>query len=281
MYETLEIEIKSAVATIWMNRPAVHNAFNAGVIAELTSACHRLGADTSLRVIVLAGRGKSFSAGGDLNWMRETAEADLASNQEDARKLAIMLRTLAEVSKPTIARVHGAALGGGMGLVSACDICIASPDASFATSEVRLGLIPAAISPYVVRAIGQRQAYRYFQTAERISAERAVQLGLVHELVAPEHLDAKVQEIVDVLLLGGQAAQSAAKDLIRAVAERGMDDAVVEDTAQRIATLRTQAEAKEGISAFLGKRKPEWADLSLNGFSAAVAPGSSTGRGNS
>ena len=278
MYESLEIQIKPSVATIWMNRPAVHNAFNAGFIAELTSACQRLDADDSLRVIVLAGRGKSFSAGGDLNWMRETAEADAASNQEDARKLATMLRTLSEVSKPTIARVHGAALGGGMGLASACDICIATPDASFATSEVRLGLIPAAISPYVVRAIGQRQAYRYFQTAERISAERAAQLGLVHEIVESEHLDSKIQGIVDALLLGGPAAQSAAKDLIRGVADRGVDDAVVEDTAQRIATLRTQPEAKEGISAFLGKRKPQWANPDAGQSLAALMPGSVTGR---
>lgn len=261
MYETLDIQINSAVATVWMNRPAVHNAFNADFIMELTAACKALDADASVRVIVLAGRGKSFSAGGDLNWMRETAVADAASNQDDARRLATMLRTLSEVSKPTIARVHGAALGGGMGLVSACDICIASSAASFATSEVRLGLIPAAISPYVIRAIGQRQAYRYFQTAERISAERAAQLGLVHEVVAPEHLDTKVQEIVAALLLGGPMAQSAAKDLIRGVAERGVDDAVLEDTAQRIATLRSQPEAKEGMSAFLDRRDPEWVAL--------------------
>lgn len=275
MYETLDIHVDAPVATVWMNRPAVHNAFNATFIRELTAACNVLDADTSLRVIVLAGRGKSFSAGGDLNWMRETADADSLSNQDDARRLATMLRTLSEISKPTIARVHGAALGGGMGLVSACDICIASSTASFATSEVRLGLIPAAISPYVIRAIGQRQAYRYFQTAERLSAERAAQLGLVHEVVAPEHLDSKVQEIVDALLQGGPSAQSAAKDLIRNVAEQRVDDTVLEDTARRIAVLRSQPEAKEGMTAFLDRREPEWVARIAKASSVSMSAGSS------
>jgi methylglutaconyl-CoA hydratase len=175
-------------------------------------------------------------------------------------KLAGMLRTLAEMSKPTIARVHGAALGGGMGLASACDICIAGERALFATSEVKFGIIPSAISPYVIRAIGERQAYRYFQTAERIDARRAAELGLAHEAVASDALDAKVKEVVDALLLGGPKSQSAAKELIRAVANRPLSDAVVEDTARRIASLRVTPEAREGLDAFLSKRPAAWVD---------------------
>jgi len=258
MYETLEIARDGAVATIWMNRPDVHNAFNEALIAELTAACRQLDADDAVRVVVLAGRGRSFSAGADLNWMRRAADASVDANLADARRLAGMLRTLAELGKPTIARVHGAALGGGMGLASACDICIAATGAVFATSEVKFGIIPSAISPYVIRAIGARQATRYFQTAERISAARAGELGLAHEVVAPEALDGKVQEVVAALLQGGPQAQAAAKDLIRAVANQPVSDAVVEDTARRIATLRATPEAQEGLAAFLDKRPASW-----------------------
>ena len=258
MYETLEIQRKAGVATIWMNRPDVHNAFNAQLIADLTTACIELDADDTVRAVVLAGRGKSFSAGADLNWMKAAGEASEAENFADAMKLAGMLRTLAEMKKPTIARVHGAALGGGMGLASACDICIAGDKAVFATSEVKFGIIPSAISPYVIRAIGERQAYRYFQTAERINATRAATLGLAHEAVATEELDAKVSEVVEALLQGGPKSQAAAKDLIRAVANRPVSDAVVEDTARRIASLRVTPEAKEGLAAFLDKRPAAW-----------------------
>ncbi|AUL98997.1 enoyl-CoA hydratase [Zoogloeaceae bacteirum Par-f-2] len=258
MYETLEIELKNGVATVWMNRPDVHNAFNAQLIADLTAACRQLDADDTVRVVVLAGRGKSFSAGADLNWMKAAGAASEADNFADAMKLAGMLRTLAELDKPTIARVHGAALGGGMGLASACDMCVAGDRAVFATSEVKFGIIPAAISPYVIRAIGERQAYRYFQTAERIDAARALALGLAHEVVASEVLDAKVAEIVEALLLGGPKAQAAAKRLIRAVGNRPLSDAVVEDTARRIAQLRATPEAREGLSAFLDKRPAQW-----------------------
>ncbi|HNQ77029.1 MAG TPA: enoyl-CoA hydratase-related protein, partial [Pseudothauera hydrothermalis] len=218
----------------------------------------QLDADDTVRVVVLAGRGKSFSAGADLNWMKAAGAASEADNFADAMKLAGMLRTLAELDKPTIARVHGAALGGGMGLASACDMCVAGDRAVFATSEVKFGIIPAAISPYVIRAIGERQAYRYFQTAERIDAARALALGLAHEVVASEVLDAKVAEIVEALLLGGPKAQAAAKRLIRAVGNRPLSDAVVEDTARRIAQLRATPEAREGLSAFLDKRPAQW-----------------------
>ncbi len=259
MYETLEIEMDRGVATVWMNRPEVHNAFNAQLIADLTAACRQLDADDAVRVVVLAGRGKSFSAGADLNWMKAAGAASVEDNLEDARRLAAMQRTLSGMSKPTIARVQGAALGGGMGLASACDICIAADRAVFATSEVKFGIIPAAISPYVIRAIGERQAYRYFQTAERISAARAQELGLAHEVVGSEDLDAKVGEVVDALLQGGPKAQAAAKDLIRAVAGRPVSDEVVEDTARRISSLRATPEAKEGLDAFLSKRPAAWA----------------------
>ncbi|MBV2265183.1 MAG: enoyl-CoA hydratase/isomerase family protein [Thauera sp.] len=257
-YETLEIVREAGVATIWMNRPDVHNAFNAQLIADLTTACVELDADQAVRAVVLAGRGRSFSAGADLNWMKAAGEASEAENFADAMKLAGMLRTLAEMNKPTIARVHGAALGGGMGLASACDICIAGDKAVFATSEVKFGIIPSAISPYVIRAIGERQATRYFQTAERIGAARAAELGLAHEAVASEELDAKVKEVVEALLQGGPKSQAAAKDLIRAVANRPLSDALVEDTARRIASLRATPEAKEGLAAFLDKRPAAW-----------------------
>lgn len=258
MYETLEILRDGGVATVWMNRPEVHNAFNAQLIADLTAACRALDTDDTVRVVVLAGRGKSFSAGADLNWMKAAGAASVEENLADARRLAAMLRTLAEMTKPTVARVHGAALGGGMGLAAACDICVAGERAVFATSEVRFGIIPSAISPYVIRAIGARQAGRYFQTAERISAARALDLGLAHEVAADEALNVRVADLVAALLQGGPQAQAAAKDLIRAVANRPVSDEVVEDTARRIATLRATAEAREGLDAFLAKRPAAW-----------------------
>lgn len=258
MYATLEIERRDAVAMLWMNRPEAHNAFNAQLIDELADACTAIGEDTGVRVVILAGRGKSFSAGADLNWMKQAGAAGEAENFADARRLALMLRTLAELPKPTIARVHGAALGGGMGLAAACDICVASTAARFATSEVRFGIIPAAISPYVLRAIGERQAGRYFQSAERISAERAERLGLVHEVAAPEELDARIAEIVAELLQGGPLAMAAAKRLIGAAGTRAVPDALIDETARRIAQLRATPEAREGLSAFLEKRSPAW-----------------------
>ena len=258
MFMHLEIELDGPVATIWMNRPELHNAFDENLILELTAACVALDRDKDVRVVVLAGRGRSFSAGADLNWMKRAADNGIADNQNDARALAKMLRTLAEMKKPTIARVQGAALGGGMGLAAACDITIASTKAVFATSEVRFGIIPSVISPYVLRAIGARQASRYFQTAERIDAARARAIGLAHEIAEPDQLDAKVQEIVDALLLGGPLAQAAAKELIRAVDHQPINDNLVEDTAHRIAHLRATPEAKDGIAAFLEKRPPGW-----------------------
>lgn len=258
MYETLEIERAGKIATIWMNRPAVLNAFDEQLIAELAAACAELDADASVRVVVLAGRGKHFSAGADLNWMKRASQFTHEQNVEDARKFANMLRTLSEMSKPTIARVQGAALGGGTGLTAACDMAIASSDAVFSTSEVKFGIIPSAISPYVLRAIGPRHALRYFQSAERISAERALTIGLVGEVVPQAELDNCIAKLVDALLQGGPQAQKAAKDLIVTVNGKTIDKNISEETAQRIARQRATDEAKDGIAAFLEKRPPSW-----------------------
>ncbi len=208
--------------------------------------------------MVLAGRGKSFSAGADLNWMKTAGEASFEDNVADARKLAAMLRRLAEMPKPTIARVQGAALGGGMGLAAACDICVAATAASFATSEVEFGLIPSAIGPYVLRAIGARQASRYFLTAERIDARKALEIGLVHEVVEEDQLHQAVGALAEALLAGGPQAQAAAKALIRDMAGQSINNSLVEETARRIAALRGGGEAWEGLSAFLDKRPPRW-----------------------
>jgi methylglutaconyl-CoA hydratase len=258
MFETLTIEHVGPVATVWMDRPDVFNAFNEKLIDELTRACQLLEQDVDVRVLVLAGRGPHFSAGADLNWMRRAAQASEPDNLEDARRFARMLRTLSSLSKPTIARVQGAALGGGTGLTAACDMAVASVDAVFSTSEVKFGIIPAVISPYVLRAIGPRQALRYFQSAEQISAERAMAIGLVHEVAPLELLDAAVAALVKPLLAGGPLAQKATKELIAAVQCQPLDDRTIEDTAQRIARQRRTDEAREGVSAFFDKRRPAW-----------------------
>ena len=258
MFETLEIERSGKVATLWMNRPEVLNAFNEQLIADLNDACLQLDADPSVRVVVLAGRGRHFSAGADLNWMRRAALGSEAANLEDARRFARMLRTLSGLSKPTIARVQGAALGGGTGLAAACDMAVASEDAVFSTSEVKFGIIPAVISPYVLRAIGPRHALRYFQSAERITAKRALDLGLVNEVTAVDGLDAGMAALIEPLLAGAPGAQKAAKDLIEAIKGRPIDDSTLEETAQRIARQRATAEGRDGVAAFLEKRAPAW-----------------------
>lgn len=257
-YSTLEIQRDGAVATLWMNRPEVFNAFDEQLIVELTQACQALDHDDSVRVVVLAGRGRHFSAGADLNWMRRAASHGEAENLADARQFARMLRTLATLSKPTVARVHGAALGGGAGLTAACQMAIASDDAVFSTSEVRFGIIPAVISPYVLQAIGPRQAQRYFQSGERFDAARALAMGLVSEVAPAAQLDARVATLAESLCAGGPCAQRAARELIAAVHGRPLGEATDEDTAQRIARQRATAEAREGIAAFLEKRPADW-----------------------
>lgn len=257
--ELVQIERSGAVATLWLNLPERHNAFDEHLIAAITAALDALACDSDVRAVVLAGRGKSFSAGGDLDWMRRAAGYGFEQNLADAGQLAHMLRTLAELPKPTIARVHGAALGGGMGLACACDIAVASEAAFFATSEVRFGLIPATIGPYVLRAIGARQCQRYFQSAERIDAARAREIGLVHELAPADQLDARIAELCSALAAGGPQAQARAKRFIAEVANRPIDAALVAETAEAIAAIRATDEAREGLTAFLDKRKANWA----------------------
>ena len=255
---TLEVEQAGPVARVWMNRPAVHNALNEDMIDELAETFLDLGEDPDVRVIVLSGRGKSFSAGGDIEYMKQQGFAPRETNLVTARGLAEMFRIIAVCPKPTIARVNGAAMGGGLGLIAACDITVALSTAVFAASEVRLGLIPSTIAPYVLRAIGPRQARRLFQTGERIDAAQAHRIGLVHEIAEPEQADARVQAIVDDLLAGGPIAQSAAKNLIEAIADRPITRGLIEETAVRIADVRSGPEAFEGLSAFLEKRPPDW-----------------------
>jgi methylglutaconyl-CoA hydratase len=255
---TIEVEIRGAAAWLWLNRPAQHNALNEDLIRELTLVVRGFGDDPAIRVIVLSGRGRSFCAGADIESMKRLGEADAAENRDNALELADLFHAIAWSPKPTIARVNGTAIGGGLGLVSACDIAIAASDARFAASEVRLGLIPATIAPYVVRAVGQRWARRLFQTAERITAAQAEKIGLVHEAVGADELDARVEAVVNELLMGAPAAQHAAKEMIDAVAGRPITAELIEYTAERIAVIRAQDEAQEGLSAFLEKRKPGW-----------------------
>ena len=254
----LEAVDDAGVARVVLNRPEVHNAFNDELIADLTAALKRLEQDPKVRAVVLAAEGKSFSAGADLNWMKRMAGYSEAENRADARGLAGLMRTLNDLAKPSLAMVQGAAYGGGVGLVACCDIAVASTRASFCLSEVKLGLIPAVISPYVIAAIGERASRRYFLTAERFDAEAALRLGLVQEVVAPEDLEAAGRRVLDALLAGGPEAQAAAKRLVRDLAGRPIDDALIEETAKRIAEVRAGGEAREGVSAFLEKRPPGW-----------------------
>jgi methylglutaconyl-CoA hydratase len=236
----------------------LHNAFDASLIAALTDALHTASSDASVRVVVLEGSGASFSAGADLNWMRSMAAAGETENRDDALTLARLMRTLDELPKPTIARVHGAAFGGGVGLVTCCDIAIGAMGAKFGLTESRLGLLPAVISPYVIAAIGARQARRWFATAETFDAAEALRIGLLHQVVVAEELDAAVQRQIDLLLKAGPQASSSAKKLIRDVAAQHDRDALDAANATLIARLRVSPEGQEGLSAFLDKRKPGW-----------------------
>ena len=258
MSEHLLLQRDGPVARLRLNRPELHNAFDAGLIATLTIALADIGADDSVRVVVLEGAGASFSAGADLNWMRGMAAASQAENREDALALAGLLRTLDTLPKPTIARVQGAAFGGGVGLVAACDIAIGVPEAKFGLTESKLGLLPSVISPYVIDAIGPRQARRYFASAEIFDATQAQRIGLLHDVVAADALDAAVDRQVGLLLKAGPHAASAAKQLVRRVAAGGDADTIDAANADLIAALRVSSEGQEGIAAFLEKRKPAW-----------------------
>ncbi|WP_427851777.1 enoyl-CoA hydratase-related protein [Stenotrophomonas acidaminiphila] len=260
MSEALLVSRDNAVATLHLNRPELHNAFDAGLIATLTAALEAAAADPAVRAVVLAGHGPSFSAGADLQWMRAMAGASQEENRQDALALARLMRTLDELPKPTIARVHGASFGGGVGLVACCDIAIAAEGARFGLTESRLGLLPAVISPYVIAAIGPRQARRWFATGEHFDAADALRMGLVHQVVAADALDAAVQRQLQLIGKAGPVAAAAAKVLVREVHAAGGDrDALDRANAGLIAALRASDEGREGLTAFLEKRPPRWA----------------------
>ena len=252
------VERQDGVGRITLNRPEVRNAFDDALIAALAKAFAELDADKNVRAVVLAGNGPAFCAGADLNWMKRMAGYSHDENLRDARALADMLATLDCMAKPTIARVHGPAFAGGTGLVAACDIAVGTPEAKFCFSEAKLGLSPATISPYVMRAIGPRAASRYFLTAEVFSGDEALRIGLLSALVPAAELDAYIGQLLDHLLAGGAAAHARIKELVRDIAGRPIDDKLKADTARRIAEIRASPEGKEGIASFLEKRKPSW-----------------------
>jgi len=254
----ITVERKGGVGRVTLNRPEVRNAFDDALIAKLTQTFTALDRDSSVRAVVLAGNGPAFCAGADLNWMKRMSGYSYDENVRDARALAEMLSTLDRMDKPTIARVHGPAFAGGTGLVAACDIAVGTPDAKFCFSEAKLGLSPATISPYVMRAVGARAASRYFLTAEVFDADEALRIGMLSALVPASELDASIEALLKHLLAGGSGAHARIKDLVHDVAGRPIDDELKGDTARRIAEIRASEEGKEGIASFLEKRKPKW-----------------------
>jgi methylglutaconyl-CoA hydratase len=254
----LSVTVQDHVARITLTRPEVRNAFNDDVIAQIKSAFEAVGARDDVRCVVLAAEGPAFCAGADLNWMRRMADYTQGENLADAGELAAMLRTIYECPQPTIARVQGDVYAGGMGLVAACDMAVSVDTANYCLSEVKLGLIPATISPYVIRAMGARAAHRYFLTAERFGAAEAHRIGLVHEVVSADALDAKVGELTQALVSASPNAVRACKKLVQDVAEREINDALVAQTVASIADIRASSEGKEGVQSFLQKRKPNW-----------------------
>jgi methylglutaconyl-CoA hydratase len=251
---------RRGVCTLTLSRPEIHNAFDSVLIAQLTGALDHIGKDNRVRVVVLTGEGKSFSAGADLNWMRSMADATQEENLADSLALAALMRALNFLRQPTIARINGAAFGGGVGLVACCDNAVAADSALFGLTEVRLGLVPAVISPYVVEAIGVRQARRLFVTAERIDAATAHRIGLVHSVCPANELDLRVEQEIDLILKAGPGAAAAAKALSIGVAGRSRDGQQQMDqhTATLISNLRVSEEGQEGLIAFLEKRDPDW-----------------------
>lgn len=257
-YQTLTIAITDKIATVTLNRPELRNAFNEGAIAELALAFDELGRNELVRAIVLAANGPAFCAGADLNWMKKMAGYSHDENQADAARLADMLRTIYLCPKPTVAKVQGDCYAGGMGLVAACDIVVAAEGVNFCLSEVKLGLIPATISPYVIKAMGEQAARRYFITAERFDATAARRMGFAHEVVPLEELDVTVMGIVRGLVSNSPHAVGEAKKLVREIVGQPVSDALLDDTARRIAEIRASSEGREGVSSFLEKRKPSW-----------------------
>lgn len=257
-YQTIELQRDGHTASVILNRPEVRNAFNELTIAEITRAFLEIGADASVRAIVLAARGPAFCAGADLNWMRKMADYTHEENRADAAQLAHMLRTIYECPQPVVASVQGDCYAGGMGLAAACDIALAADNAHFCLSEVKLGLIPATISPYVIKAMGENAARRYFLTAERFTAAEALRIGFVQQVVAADALDATVAAIVKALVSNSPNAVRQAKRLVREVGGRPVSSILIADTVEGIAQIRASDEGREGVSSFLEKRKPGW-----------------------
>ena len=250
--------VEKAIATITLNRPEVHNAFDEQVIGDLTEAFKKAEADVAVRAVILRGNGKSFCAGGDLNWMKRSAAYSYDENVTDAMRLGTLLKTINFLTKPTIALVQGNAFGGGVGLTACCDIVIAEETAQFCLSEVRIGLIPSIIAPYVIAAMGERHARRYFMTAERFDGKTAKEIGFVHEVVPAGGLDAAAEKIVASLMEGAPAAQARGKKLLLEISGHPIDDTIIKKTAVQIAEARASDEGREGLSAFLNKSEPAW-----------------------
>lgn len=254
----LELKFEAGVATVTLNRPEVRNAFNDEVIQELTAMFMGLAEREEVRCVVLTGNGPAFCAGADLNWMKRMADYTREQNIEDAEALARMMRIVYNCPKPTIARIQGDVYAGGCGLVAACDIAVAVDSAQFCLSEVRLGLIPATISPYVIRAMGERAAHRYFLTAERFDAAEARRIGFVHEVAAASALDATVAALAEALVTNGPVAMKECKQLVQDVGGRKISTALIARTVEGIADIRVSPEGREGVASFLEKRKPSW-----------------------
>ena len=256
-YETIVFSKQDKIARVIFNRPEVHNAFNSKMIGEIDDACEKVKSDESIRMVILTGEGESFCAGADINWMREIIDYSYEQNLEESLQLAEVLHKIYALPKPTVAMVNGTAIGGGNGFLSACDISVASEEAKFGLSEVKIGLVPAAISPYVMRRIGESKAREYFLTGKRISARKALEIGLVNEVVPHDKLEETVQNIADLLLSSGPEAIAACKELIDKTTRMSFEE-VKKFTAEMIANLRISPEGQEGMSAFLEKRKPKW-----------------------
>lgn len=272
-YRCLRIERAQRVAVVWLARPQARNAFDDAMVVELTQAFARLGADAAVRAVVLAAQGPAFCAGADLGWMRRVSGYSLDESRQDAQRLAAMLRAIDTCPKPVIARVQGDAYAGGVGLVAVCDIAVASFDARFCLSETRLGLIPATIGPYLLRALGPRMARRYLLTAERFDAAEAFRIGLLHDLAPPAELDDRIDALLTALMQTSAAAVTATKALLRDLAGRPLDEALAADTAERIAQVRASDDGREGIASFLEKRKPRWqAEFDAERAAAGEAP---------
>ncbi|MHB8908534.1 MAG: enoyl-CoA hydratase/isomerase family protein [Syntrophales bacterium] len=259
-YKTLLVETKTGIGIVWMNRPKLHNALDDTMTAELTAAMRKMDDDPAVRIVILAGTGKSFSAGADMDWLRRLGGFNAKQNRAEALNAATLLQTIDALKKPTIARVHGPAFGGGAGLIAACDMAVAAYEAEFCLSEVRLGAIPAAIGPYVIRAIGERAARRYFLSAERFTAAEAYRIGLVSDLAPLGELDAAINNLLGQLIQGAPHAQALTKDWIRAAAGAPINSALIDDGAARNADVRASEEGREGISSLIEKRRPAWLD---------------------